>query len=158
MHSLLTKVFDGLRRPWQVLAERRVRQVMTLVASGTQLEGSIESKGSLRIEGSLVGDVCIEGALEVLPEASIKGLDIHCQDLLLAGSIEADVVANGSVRIIPGGRLRGSLRCLSLQAPAGACLEGPISVGNSGADGDPQGKVNTFSGDLAPISSLDSQA
>ena len=158
MHPLLTKVLDGLRRPWQVLAERRIRHVMTLVASGTQLEGSIESKGSLRIEGSLVGEVCIEGALEVLPEASIKGLDIHCQDLLLAGSIEADVVASGSVRILPGGCLRGSLRCLSLQAPAGACFEGPISVGNSGADRDPLDRGNTFSGVLAPMSSLDAPA
>lgn len=156
--ALFAKVFGTLRRPLDAAAERRLRHSMTLVSAGSQLQGSIASKGSLRIEGSLSGDVSTEGTLEVLADASIHGAQVRCNDLLLSGTIDADVVANRSVRIAAGGRLRGNLRCFDLQAPSGASLEGQVSVGAAALGQDSEARESTFSGFQAPMSSADSYA
>lgn len=161
MASFLARVLGDLPLFRQAGAARNSPHSLTLVSAGSSLQGSIETPGALRVEGRLQGDVRVEGALEVLKEASIIGMEVRCGDLLIAGVIEADVFATGSVRISAGGCLRGNLHCHALQALPGAELQGQLTLGGlngqepdagrlrSGRHGQAGVRVAAVSGSLA---------
>lgn len=143
------------RRP---ATERKPRHSLTLVSAGSSLNGSIDAPGGLRVEGRLQGDVRVQGALEVLKEASIIGTEVHCRDLLVAGLIEADVYAAGSVTIVSGGRVHGDLHCRDLQAPRGAQLQGRVTLGDLPAEAGNQGRQPSGPGLEARASAADAIA
>lgn len=124
-------VLAPLRRVFSLGQEAQARQSLSLVSSGTQLVGSIETPGSLRIEGHLQGDVRVKGVVEVVKGASVVGSELHCQELIVAGRIESNVFAAASVTVVPGGCLRGDLTCRDLQAARGAEFQGHLTLGES---------------------------
>ncbi|MFM8525844.1 MAG: polymer-forming cytoskeletal protein [Cyanobacteriota bacterium] len=128
------------------------------MSAGSSLNGSIDAPGGLRVEGRLQGDVRVQGALEVLKEASIIGTEVHCRDLLVAGLIEANVYAAGSVTIVAGGRVHGDLHCRDLQAPRGAQLQGRITLGEPPAETRPPGRQSSDPAVEARVAAVDASA
>lgn len=124
-------VLASFRRVLSLGQEAQARQSLSLVSTGTQLVGSIETPGSLRIEGHLQGDVRVKGIVEVVKGAAIVGSELHCQELIVAGRVEANVFAAASVTVVPGGCLRGDLTCRDLQAARGAELQGHLTLGEA---------------------------
>ncbi len=113
----------------------QARQSVSVISVGSSLKGSIDAPGSLRVEGRLVGDVRVQGTVEVVKGASITGTELRCRDLLVAGSVEAKVFASGSVTIVSGGGIQGDLVCRGLQAPRGAEFQGRLTLGDLPAEG-----------------------
>ena len=108
--------------------EAAARQSLTLVATGCTFVGNLETLGSLRIEGRLEGDGRVQGGIEVVRGGAIIGVEVRCQDLVIAGLVEANVVAEGAVTIATGGCIRGSVCCRALQVAPGAELSGAVKV------------------------------
>jgi cytoskeletal protein CcmA (bactofilin family) len=68
----------------------------TLIAKGTELEGDLNFKGSLEIEGSITGNILSEdedARIRVLQGGSIKG-DVWVATVLVNGRITGDIYAS----------------------------------------------------------------
>ncbi len=137
MTSLFARLLNpfSFRRPQDGGAgSPQARQSVSVISAGSSLTGSIDAPGSLRVEGCLVGDVRVQGAVEVVKGASITGTELRCRDLMVAGTVEATVFATGSVTIVSGGGIQGDLVCRGLQAPRGAEFQGRLTLGDLPAE------------------------
>lgn len=103
-------------------------QSLSLICSGCVVRGEIEAEGSLRVEGTFIGDARVFGSLEVVKGGEIVGTELHADDVFIAGRIAARVVATGTVTIVPGGSLHGDLVCGSLSIVRGAVIHGQIKL------------------------------
>jgi cytoskeletal protein CcmA (bactofilin family) len=96
----------------------------TYLEAGTSIRGDLESKGHVRLDGKLEGNVRAQGNLEVSQGASIAGDVLEVANLILHGEVRANVTAKGKITITKTGRLFGDVKASALDIEAGAVFSG----------------------------------
>ena len=100
---------------------------MTLIGDEAYVHGTISAKGSLRVEGSVEGDITDTVVVEVGKKGRVKG-NVNAESISIAGEFDGDVVASRHVEILAGARLKGTLRTPNLRVDDGAFFEGTCSM------------------------------
>lgn len=97
------------------------------------VRGDLEAAGRVRVHGTILGNVRVEGVLEVAAEGSIKGERVEAEQVRILGSVEALVAATGKVEIWRGGSLDGDVRAASLDIEEGASFTGRSEMRPAGS-------------------------
>ncbi|MCT4661790.1 MAG: polymer-forming cytoskeletal protein [Tissierellales bacterium] len=84
----------------------------TIIGEKTVITGKIEAKGNLRIDGSIVGDLNIDGDVTIGYSGKIKG-QVICNNLIIAGCLEGNIIAKEQLRIASSGKLIGDINVKS---------------------------------------------
>ena len=114
------------------------RESMTLIGEEAYVHGMLAAKGSLRVEGTVEGDVTDAATVEVGKKGRIKG-NVAAESVSIAGAIEGDVVTSRHVEILAHGRLTGNIRTPNLRVEDGACFDGSCAMQEVAAE--PQAAV-----------------
>lgn len=112
-------VFGSRKRP-DTLPHGKVE---TLIGEGTQIKGSIQSTGVVRVDGFLEGTIEHDGELIVGPKGRIQAT-IKARSLATAGDIQGDVEVSDKLELLPGAHLKGDVRCGHLVIHEGARFHG----------------------------------
>jgi len=81
------------------------------------------AKGSLRVEGTVEGDIADAVSVEIGRKGRVKG-NIAAESLRVAGHLVGDVVASGSVELLSQSVFSGNLRTPRLRIEEGAVFDG----------------------------------
>jgi cytoskeletal protein CcmA (bactofilin family) len=92
---------------------------LSVVGTGTRITGRISGNGALRIEGTVKGDVNVNGDTEVAEGASVEG-NLNGESLDIAGSLLGDARASGAIAVRSSALVRGELRGAEISIEAGA--------------------------------------
>ena len=95
----------------------------TVVGQGAKLEGTIESAGSLRIDGQVKGTINAESDV-VLSQQSHVEADINATNVTVAGRFKGNIVAKNRAEISRGGRVDGNITSKTLVVAEGASFSG----------------------------------
>lgn len=121
----LLKWFEWRRQP-----RRRSTDRLTVFSSqvgiGTLLQGLLLGKGNYQIQGEVVGDAEIEGAVVLAAGAYWKG-NVTADYVRIAGKVEGDVVARSKIELAPTAVVTGDLSAPVVAIAEGAQYEGAIS-------------------------------
>lgn len=102
-------------------------KVETILGTGTKIDGNINTKGSLRVEGTVVGEIKVEGDLFVGEEANIKS-KVKGRNVIIAGKIEGNIIAENKLEILPTGKVDGDIQMKIIKIEAGAKFEGNSKI------------------------------
>ena len=102
----------------------------TLVGANTEVTGNITSKGIIRIDGKVIGNVSIQGDLFLGENSSIKG-DITASNIHLAGSLEGNAFSSGLLKLLPTSKLFGDIQVKSFVCDEGSIFEGSCKMVDS---------------------------
>jgi cytoskeletal protein CcmA (bactofilin family) len=111
--------------------ERVTGERFTYVHEGTTLRGALEAAGRVRIHGTVLGDVRVEGVLEVAPGGVIEGQHVEALEVRVLGTVRASVTAVTRVEIWNGGVLEGDVATAVLDIEEGATFVGRSSMPSS---------------------------
>lgn len=100
-----------------------VDEIETLIGENTVLQGSIKSKGSIRIDGRLEGSVLEGNQVIVGVKGYVQG-DINANSVVVGGKINGNVTAKENIELKPGGQLLGDIHTSVLSIGEGAIFEG----------------------------------
>jgi cytoskeletal protein CcmA (bactofilin family) len=100
---------------------------MTLIGEEAYVHGQLAAKGSLRVEGSVEGDITDAVSVEIGKKGRVKG-NVAAETVSIAGELEGDVVAARHVEILAAARLHGNIRTPNLRVEDGAFFEGTCSM------------------------------
>lgn len=114
----------------------------TYLEAGTIIKGDLESKGSVRLDGRLEGNIKIVGNLEVSTSASVTGDHLEVDNLILHGEVRANVTAKGKITITKSGRLFGDVKASALDIETGAVFSGRSEMNATVAHALPAPAVN----------------
>ncbi|QNU66565.1 polymer-forming cytoskeletal protein [Ruminiclostridium herbifermentans] len=95
----------------------------TLIGSNTELIGDINSKGIIRIDGKITGNISVQGDLFIGEAASIKG-NVTASNIHVAGSIDGDVSSSGLLKLLSTAKLLGDIQVKSFICDEGSIFEG----------------------------------
>lgn len=106
-------------------------KVQTIIGEGTEIKGSFEAKGVVRIDGTLEGKVHHEGDLIIGPTGRVVA-DITSKALAVAGEVRGNVEVADKLELLPGARLYGDIRCGHLVVHEGAMFHGRSLMAGEG--------------------------
>jgi len=109
---------------------RRSADQLTVFSSqigiGTLLQGELNGKGSYHIQGEVVGDGDIEGAVVLAAGAYWKG-NVTADYVRIAGKVEGNVAARSKIELTATAVVTGDLSAPVVAMAEGALYEGAIS-------------------------------
>lgn len=82
--------------------------VTTIVGGDTVVEGTIITKSSVRIDGTLIGGVSAEGVVILTKQGKIHG-NVMAENIIVAGVVEGNMQIRDKVDVEPTGEIYGDI-------------------------------------------------
>jgi cytoskeletal protein CcmA (bactofilin family) len=108
--------------------------VETVVSSGTNLNGVLDSDESMRIDGSFEGTINCNGTLIIGPSADVEA-EIIAEEAIIGGRVNGDITAHDRIEMRNTGEIFGDLTAPVLHIEQGVVLEGSCTI-NTGEESD----------------------
>ncbi|MFN3550556.1 MAG: polymer-forming cytoskeletal protein [Endomicrobiia bacterium] len=99
------------------------KEVETIIGENTILQGTLKTKGSIRVDGRLEGNIIEASQVIVGVKGYIQG-DVTAQSVIVGGKINGNVTAIESIELKPGAQLLGDIHTSTLSIGEGAVFEG----------------------------------
>jgi cytoskeletal protein CcmA (bactofilin family) len=103
----------------------------TFIGKNTHLKGNITTKGTLRLDGRVTGNV--EADWLIIGEKALLKGDVSVGGVVIGGTLEGNVTAKESVEVKSRGRLSGDLATSKLLVIEGGTIDGKISMLKEGS-------------------------
>ena len=104
-------------------ANRRTKTVETIIGHDAYLEGTLSSKGILRIHGRVKGAVLCESMVIIGAEGYVEG-EITSYNVFIAGEFKGNVTAKNKVEIAENGKVYGDITTAKIVIDPGVLFEG----------------------------------
>jgi cytoskeletal protein CcmA (bactofilin family) len=102
--------------------------VDTLLGVGSDFKGQINTKGTIRIDGKVEGNVTSEDGIIVGERGVVKG-NVSAKTVLISGKVQGNAVATKRLEILPSGQLEGDIRTPRLMIAEGVIFKGNCDMG-----------------------------
>ncbi len=102
-------------------------QIHTLLGENTHFKGSLHSQNSLRIDGTLEGDIHAQGELFIGEKSKIKA-NIVAKRIIVAGEVIGNIEALQGLEIISTGKVYGDISGARLVIEKGAVYRGKVNM------------------------------
>jgi cytoskeletal protein CcmA (bactofilin family) len=104
------------------------RQTLSaFIDQGSEFEGKLTFRDTVRIDGSFRGEISSENTL-VVGETGEIFATVRSRTVVIAGTVTGDVVAKDRLVLQKTARLEGDVETASLQMEDGAVLNGRITM------------------------------
>jgi cytoskeletal protein CcmA (bactofilin family) len=118
---------EGPNKPAKVkLFKNPIKPVeTTIISAGSKLEGNIETKGTLIIDGSVTGTIRC-GSLEIMADGNVDA-NVEAETVHVAGSFEGEMICSHRLGILSTGKVKGDISYDTLSIEPGGLLDGTLS-------------------------------
>lgn len=103
--------------------------IETLIGPGTIIEGDVQFRGGLHVDGTVIGSVTATGdehaVLTISQEAQVKG-QVQVPVVIVDGHMEGDIVSTVRVELSPNARISGNVHYRAIQMEFGAQVSGKL--------------------------------
>jgi len=113
---------------------------MTVVGRGAQLDGTLVSTESIRIEGQARGKIAARGDVILSTNSHVEA-DIQAQNVVMGGTLKGNITARTKTELAPGGRVEGKIWSKVLVVREGALFFGQSNMDLEDAPGEADGSA-----------------
>ncbi len=101
---------------------------INLIGNGTQITGDINSTGDVRIDGTLFGNITLEGRLVIGNNGKIDG-NVTCQNADVSGEIKGKLNVNETLVLKSTSKILGDIVTGKIAIEPGALFTGTCNMG-----------------------------
>ncbi len=102
-------------------------KVNTLIGKDTFFKGALESKGSIRIDGKVEGQVDSKGDF-IVGESGVVAADLKARSVTIAGHFEGSIEAGGRLELKRTAVAKGTFKASALHVEDGAVFDGSMDM------------------------------
>ena len=106
---------------------------MTIIAKGTEVNGSVDVEGNIRVDGTVNGDVKATDGVEVGKSGRIVGSSIESKTAIINGYVESNLTVSQHVLLGSKSTFVGDLKTKSLVIEEGAVFHGNSAMSDKDA-------------------------
>lgn len=106
------------------------QEISTLIGLGFTITGELKGKAVVRIDGTVIGNVNVEGGVVLGEKGMIKG-DIQTGSAIIYGTVNGNVKAQ-NLEIKKTGRVNGDIKTEAIEIELGAQYNGKLEMHQSG--------------------------
>jgi cytoskeletal protein CcmA (bactofilin family) len=105
----------------------RDHKTTSFLAEGTELVGTLEVKGGIRIDGKLKGEIRSESVIYVGDQAEIEA-NITAEGVISSGKIAGDITTGQQVMVSLPGSIKGAVVTRELILEKGVYFDGTCTI------------------------------
>lgn len=109
------------------MAEKHHAGELSLIGSGTVVEGKLITEGSIRIDGTMVGEVVAKADAAIGITGALDG-KLNARNVSLAGKVKGAVTATEKLILESKSVLRGDIIAATLVVDEGAVFDGQCKM------------------------------
>jgi len=102
-------------------------RVTSVIGPGVVWKGKLSGKGGVRIEGTLDGDINLQGMLVVGETGRVTCETLRANVVVVAGAVRGDITAE-KLEIRSSGRVWGNVITAAFSTEEGAFLRGQVTM------------------------------
>ncbi|MBN2311575.1 MAG: polymer-forming cytoskeletal protein [Candidatus Hydrogenedentes bacterium] len=102
-------------------------KVATIIGQGTHVIGEVKSKGTVRVEGMISGQVRCEDTVVIQETGRVKG-DLTAGQVIISGEVEGNVFAQDRLEVTSKGKLIGDITAPRVSIAEGVLFEGQCTM------------------------------
>ncbi len=99
----------------------------TVIARGTQVQGTILGGTTVRVAGFLEGEIRSDGLIWIEKHGEVQGT-VTAADMIIDGQMKGDLASSGRIEVRASGRVIGIIRCHKLAMAEGCFFQGEIKM------------------------------
>ncbi len=103
-------------------------ELSTLIGPDATLEGRLTVRNSVRIDGSMKGELISTETVTIGKDGGVEG-DITAADVVIGGKVTGRIICQGKVILEESALLTGDLRTVRLVVEEGAIFNGLSEMG-----------------------------
>ncbi len=107
-------------------------EVESLIGEHTTFEGTLKTEGSVRLLGTIQGEIESKSTIIVEEKARVTAR-LTAQQVTVAGQLDGQIYCEGRVEIRPTGRVTGEINAGALIVQEGAYFDGSSRMASGGA-------------------------
>ena len=97
----------------------------TVISASSKLEGSIETHGTLIVDGSVKGTLKCD-SLEIMADGNVDGI-VKAETVSVAGNFEGEMICKDKLTFVRTGKVKGDISYGTLSIEFGGLLDGNVS-------------------------------
>jgi len=105
---------------------------ITIISHGVKVEGKVSSNGSIRLDGTIQGDIDCQGNVTIGESGEVFG-KVNGQSITIGGKVEGVINAKEKLMLEAKANLKGDVFTKILVVEAGARFDGKSNMGESRA-------------------------
>lgn len=102
-------------------------KIDTIIGKETSVNGTLEAKGVLRVDGKVTGQLITNGDI-IIATSGVVEADIRCRSISIAGTLKGNIEASGILEIEPSGKVVGDIIVGKLAIGDGAIFDGTCKM------------------------------
>jgi cytoskeletal protein CcmA (bactofilin family) len=106
-------------------------EVESVIGEHTSVDGTFKSENSIRIRGTVQGEIESQRAILVEAQANVNA-KVTASNITVAGQVNGQIFCSGRVELRPSGRVIGEINAGTLIMQEGAFFEGHLKMGGGG--------------------------
>lgn len=106
------------------------QEISTIIGLGFTITGELKGKAVVRIDGTVIGNVNVEGGVVLGEKGMIKG-DIQTASAIIYGTVNGNVKSQ-NLEIKKTGKVNGDIKTEAIEIEMGAQYNGKLEMHQSG--------------------------
>ena len=104
--------------------EKNTDRISTFIGADASIDGSIEFTGTIRVDGSVNGNITSSGGTVVIGEKGVVNAEISVNVAVVMGEVNGTIDAKERIEVYPPGRLGGDIRSPIVSIEPGGIFNG----------------------------------
>ena len=104
--------------------EKNIASISTFLGSDSSVEGTIEFKGTIRLDGRVKGKISSNGGTLIVGEEALIHADIIAGTIIVMGQVSGTISATERLEVYPPGRVNGDIQAAIISIEPGGILNG----------------------------------
>ena len=104
--------------------------IKTVIGKDTVMEGSVKTEESIRLDGTLKGELHASGTLVIGPSGRVEAEIVRVRDAVIGGAVSGNLDAEGSVKLEGSAVFNGDVTARSIVVEEGAIIRGKCTAGD----------------------------
>lgn len=102
--------------------------ITCVVSKGTHIDGQFDCTESIRLDGSIKGELHCDKRLVIGSTGKVEG-KVETKDADISGTIEGDLIVTNNLILRATARVKGTLTAKNLTVEEGAVYDGDCKIG-----------------------------
>jgi cytoskeletal protein CcmA (bactofilin family) len=137
--------------------EKNTDRISTFIGADASIDGTIEFKGTIRVDGQVKGKIVSSGGTVVVGEKAAVDAELHVNVAIVMGEVKGKIAAKERIEVYPPGCVIGDIQspvvsiepggifngsCM-MKAPAESAGKSSLFAKKQPADPEPESKPST---------------
>ena len=104
--------------------EKKTDRISTFIGADASIDGTIEFKGTIRVDGEVKGKIVSSGGTVVVGEKAAVDAEVHVNAAVIMGKVNGSIKAKERIEVFPPGRVGGDIQSPVVSIEPGGIFNG----------------------------------